>query len=95
MAYREEYQSLGLRASVNPDGSITIPSAMLEGAGIAPASIVEVFADSQFIYIRTAEDHCEVCNENANTTKVGNLKMCKSCIDELNNQAKTATEGSV
>jgi bifunctional DNA-binding transcriptional regulator/antitoxin component of YhaV-PrlF toxin-antitoxin module len=77
---------LGIVATVDEYGNVKIPLDKLETAGIKINSQVEIFSNTECVFIRTAEIFCDICGGNGNAKTVGNLKMCKSCIEQLKNQ---------
>lgn len=82
--YRADYQSLGLRSNVDTKGCVKITQAMLEAAQIEPGSVVEVFVTTGGeVIIRTAEHHCDLCDENGKTHHIGNLQVCNHCLLEM------------
>jgi bifunctional DNA-binding transcriptional regulator/antitoxin component of YhaV-PrlF toxin-antitoxin module len=98
-------QSLGLAIKVTQGGVIKLPKDMMDFAGIKDLGTVEVFADGGGIYIRTmeADEVCDICDmNNGKTKKIGDKKICGSCLNEIrmkaieeekNERAKTINSG--
>lgn len=75
---------LGIKVKLNEDGSINLPKDMLDFAGIV--NNVEVFADAEGIYLRTADTFCSFCGINGNLEKVGEKHICKNCINTISRE---------
>jgi bifunctional DNA-binding transcriptional regulator/antitoxin component of YhaV-PrlF toxin-antitoxin module len=79
-------QSLGLGIKVTKGGVIKLPKDMMDFAGLRDEGTVEVFADAGGIYIRTmeADEVCDLCDmNNGKTKKIGDKKICGSCLNEI------------
>jgi bifunctional DNA-binding transcriptional regulator/antitoxin component of YhaV-PrlF toxin-antitoxin module len=76
-------QFLGVVTTVDSEGNIQIPMDKLETAGIQPNSQVEIFSNGECVFIRTIETFCDACGTNGNVTQLGNLKLCSSCLQNL------------
>lgn len=74
---------LGVPVEVLADGTIKLPDDMLEFAGISKGGVVEVFADKDGVFIRTADIICDFCGINGNMEELGGKKICARCLYEL------------
>lgn len=83
---------LGILATVEEGGTITVPLQFLEGAGISVGAQVEIFGTHDTVFFRTTESTCDLCGGNANTKPIGNLKVCSNCINDLTTAAEPTTE---
>jgi bifunctional DNA-binding transcriptional regulator/antitoxin component of YhaV-PrlF toxin-antitoxin module len=90
----DESKYLGVLVTVGENGTITIPLDKLETAGIEVGEQVEIFSNSEYVFIRAANQTCDVCGANGNVIQVGNLKMCYNCIKTLNEQAAAISENT-
>ena len=82
-------QMLGVPATILEDGTIKLPNDMLEFAGISLGGAIEIFADKDAIFIRTADIFCDFCGQNGNMDSVGDMLVCPECLDELNKKANS------
>jgi bifunctional DNA-binding transcriptional regulator/antitoxin component of YhaV-PrlF toxin-antitoxin module len=83
-----ESRFLGVLATVGEDGTIKIPLDKLETAGIEVGEQVEIFSNGEYVFIRAINQFCDICGINGNMTQIGNLKMCRSCIQALHEKAQ-------
>lgn len=74
---------LGLLVDVLEDGTIKLPEAMLNGAGIVKGSKVEVFATDTHLFLRTIDEECSICGTNGKMKNIGGRLMCNHCIHEI------------
>jgi bifunctional DNA-binding transcriptional regulator/antitoxin component of YhaV-PrlF toxin-antitoxin module len=81
-------QMLGVPVNVLADGTIKLPDDMLEFAGVLKGGTVEIFADRDGIFIRTADIICDFCGINGNMGKLGEKNICNRCLAELNEKVQ-------
>ena len=78
---------LGVLVDVGEDGTIKIPVDKLETAGIRPGGKVEVFSNINCVYIRQAEDFCDICGGNHGKLQtVGKTKICNDCLQDISSK---------
>lgn len=79
---REDFQYLGVIKTIN-DNKVEIPVEMMEETGLQEGSNVEVFAANDVIFIRNADDFCELCGGNGKVININDKKLCNDCITTL------------
>lgn len=88
-------QFLGVILDIGEDGTIKIPVDKLETAGIKPGGKVEVFSNVNCVYIRQAEDFCDICGGNHGKLQtVGKTKICNNCLQHISSKANEMTNSN-
>jgi bifunctional DNA-binding transcriptional regulator/antitoxin component of YhaV-PrlF toxin-antitoxin module len=82
-------QMLGVPVVIQEDGTIKLPTTMLEYAGITKGGTVEVFANRDGVFMRTADIFCDFCGVNGNMQTIGGKNICPSCMNELDKKVKS------
>lgn len=77
-------KTTGIVRKLNDNGRVVIPMEARKLLGLEKDdSYVEIFTDSDGVYIKKHELECIFCGEKENIITVKGKKICKNCITVL------------
>ena len=79
-------RSLGIVRKMDQLGRLVIPKETRKMFNLNEGEPVEIFTDGDKIIIKKYNPGCQCCGNMENIKKYKGIKICKRCLNELNNK---------
>lgn len=78
-------KSTGIVRKMDELGRIVLPMEIRTTFDINAKDALEIFVEDDCIILRKYQPSCVFCGETRDNVAFGDKRVCKSCIDKLNN----------
>ncbi|MBR5447520.1 MAG: AbrB/MazE/SpoVT family DNA-binding domain-containing protein [Clostridia bacterium] len=78
-------KSLGIVRKIDELGRIVLPVETRKKLNIASGDGVEIFVEKDRVILKKYEPACIFCGDSAELVDFNDKKVCKKCIEALNN----------
>ena len=79
-------RSLGIVRKMDQLGRLVIPKETRKMFNLNEGEPVEIFTDGDKIIIKKYKPGCQCCRNMENIKEYKGIKICKKCLNELNNK---------
>ena len=79
-------RSLGIVRKMDQLGRLVIPKETRKMFNLNEGEPVEIFTDGDKIIIKKYNPGCQCCGNTENIKEYKGIKICKKCLNELNNK---------
>ena len=79
-------RSLGIVRKMDKLGRLVIPNETRKMFNLNEGDPVEIFTDGDKIIIKKYNPGCQCCGNMKNIKEYKGIKICKKCLNELNNK---------
>lgn len=80
-------KATGIVRKMDELGRIVLPMEIRNTFDISPKDALEIFVEGECIILRKYQPACVLCGETRDNVIIGEKRVCRSCIEKLN-QAK-------
>lgn len=77
-------KATGIVRKMDELGRVVLPMEIRNTFDINPKDALEIFVDGDCIVLRKYQPCCVLCGETENNVVIGEKRVCKSCIEKLN-----------
>ena len=79
-------RSLGIVRNLDQLGRLVIPKETRKALNLNGGDPVEIFTDGDTIILKKYAQGCQCCGNMENIKEYKGIKICKKCLNELNNK---------
>ena len=79
-------RSLGIVRNLDQLGRFVIPKETRKALDLNEGDPIEIFTDGDTIILKKYAQGCQCCGNMENIKEYKGIKICKKCLNELNNK---------